>query len=380
MGFIILLLLSTISIAGSAAFFSIYGLARIFSGAFWPIVIMASALEGGKLVSASLLYRYWKTMSTVMKTCLISSVTILMFITSLGIFGFLSAAYQNNALTYEQHNQQITLLENEKTEALQLKAERLARQEEINKQVANLPSNVINGRQRLIYTNKIELEQINKDVAQYTNDIRDHTTQISKLKNQTIQETAHVGPIIFMAKAFGLGVDTATKWLIILIMFVFDPLAVTLTIASNMVILRYKKSSKKEKANMIEQTTGFGFGNFEPSDPPEYSEDKQYIKSKDGMTFRPVAPNAAAHAPITTQTTFATSALFHPTAAQAPEPIQTITFNDPIVEPPNHVKKAFDMFTRTDLSPQEQRMKEELESLLNRHQEVLATNKNRSKS
>lgn len=414
MGFIILLLLSTLSIAGSAAFFSVYGLARVFSGAFIPAAIMAGSLEGGKLISASLLYRYWKTMSKTMRNCLIAFVAILMLITSMGIFGFLSNAYQDNVLPYEQHNQQITLLESEKAEAEQLKTERLARQEEINKQIANLPNNFVNGRKRLIDANKAELEQINKDIAQYTTDIREHTTQISKLKGETIQETAHVGPIIFMAKAFGMDVNQATKWLIMLIIFVFDPLAVTLTIATNMAILDHKK--KKEAKMLTENTakiddlaeptakiddtaeptakiddtakpTAFPMWNFPPvelAEPPVYSADGRMRSSKDGMVWVPVAPHAAAAAVPSGIFGESKTVWTNPNiagAAVTSAPYQTITIGGtPPPEPPNHVRKAFDVFTRTDLSPQEQRMKEELETLLKRHQEVLDANATRSKS
>lgn len=334
-----------------------------------------------------------------MRNCLVSFVAVLMLITSMGIFGFLSNAYQDNVLPYEQHNQQITLLESEKAEAEQLKAERLARQQEINKQIANLPNNFVNGRKRLIDANKAELEQINKDISQYTAEIRDHTTQISKLKNETIQETAHVGPIIFMAKAFGLGVDAATKWLIMLIIFVFDPLAVTLTVASNMALLDYKKKKEEEKMNTATPTPPpapaptFTAGKFEPSDPPVYSDDKQMIKSKDGLTWSRVAPHAAAPAVPSGdwgQGIAVAGGEWKPKswnfpvptgAAPAPLPYQTVTIGGPPPpQPPAFVKQAFEVFTRTDLSPQEQRMKEELESLLKRHQEVLDAGVTRSKS
>lgn len=422
MGFIFLLLLSTLSIAGSAAFFSVYGLARVFSGAFLPTVIMASSLEAGKLVSASFLYRYWKTMSKVMRGCLVSFVAVLMLITSMGIFGFLSNAYQDNVLPYEQHNQQITLLESEKAEAEKLKTERLTRQEEINKQIANLPNNFVNGRKRLIDANKAELEQINKDVAQYTTDIRDHTTQISKLKGETIQETAHVGPIIFMAKAFGLGVDAATKWLIMLIIFVFDPLAVTLTIASNMVILDYKK--KKEEAKMLTENTAriddlaeptakitdtgeptakitdtgkptayplWNFAPIELAEPPIYNADRTMHSSKDGMCWAPVAPHSAAAVPVVQHGVAVAGGQWTPQqiwtnpnmtgAAVTSAPFTTVKIGGPPpIQLPAIVQQAFAVFTRTDLSPQEQRMKEELESLLKRHQEVIEASATRSKS
>lgn len=410
MGFIILLLISTLSIAGSAAFFSIYGLARVFSGAFLPVVIMASSLESGKLVAASFLYRYWSTITRAMKAYLISAVVVLMLITSMGIFGYLSSAYQDNVLPFEQHNQQIELLESEKTELQQLKTERLTRQDEINKQIANLPNNFVNGRRRLIDANKAELTQITKDVAEYTKEIRDHTTEISKLKGQTVQETAHVGPIIFMARAVGLDVNETTKWLIMLIICVFDPLAVMLTIATNKTILDYKK--KKEEATVlttvttktndlpistpkiddVKPTTLPTFGNIELSDPPSYSEDHQFIKSKDGMVWSRVAPHAAAPAVPTGEWGNSVvvaggewkprilSPVHNVTDFVVPSPPQPAPIVEPVVQTPNHVRDAFDVFSKADLSPQEKRMKEELETLLKRHQEVLDANQTRSKS
>ncbi|MDE1830648.1 MAG: hypothetical protein KGI25_10035, partial [Thaumarchaeota archaeon] len=326
---------------------------------------------------------------------LISFVAVLMMITSMGIFGFLSNAYQDNVLPLQEQQQQISLLEGEKTESEQLKAERLARQEQINKQIADLPSNFVNGRRRLIAANKSELDQINKDVAQYTTDIREHTLEIAKLKSQTLEETAHVGPIIFMAKAFGMDVNTATKWLIMLIIFVFDPLAVTLTIASNMAILDYKK--KKEEAKMPTDDTkvetspnltaaAWNFPPVELAEPPVYNADHTLRASKDGMLWTPVAPDAAAAPPVHTnwgegQTSWANSTISGAAPAPGPGPFTTVTIGEPqSPEPPNLVRKAFDVFTQTDLSPQEKRMKEELETLLKRHQEVLSANATRAKS
>lgn len=388
MGFIILLILSTLSIAGSAAFFSIYGLARVFSGSFWPIVIMASSLEGGKLVAASFLYRYWNKMARSMRGYLIGAVASLMLITSMGIFGYLSSAYQDNVLPFEQHNQQITLLESEKTEAEKLKTERLARQDEINKQIANLPNNFVNGRKRLIDANKDELAQITKDVAQYTKDIREHTTQISTLKNQTLQETAHVGPIIFMARAFGLQINQATTWLIGLIIFVFDPLAVILTVGTNMALRERKK--EKEEAEMNSQgiaTSIFPSGfatKIELADPPVYSEDKQFQLSKDGMLWTRVAPHAAAGGPplnTTQHFTVSNVAGAFGGAAPAPGPFTTVKIGGELpVTAPEPVKTVFDIFTKQNLTSQEKRMKEELETLLKRHQEVLDAAELRSKS
>ena len=88
MGFIFILILTTLAIAGCAAFFSIYGLAAIFSGIFWPVVLMGTSLEAGKLMAASYVYRYRDSISRTMKAYLISAIFILMVITSAGIFGY----------------------------------------------------------------------------------------------------------------------------------------------------------------------------------------------------------------------------------------------------------------------------------------------------
>jgi hypothetical protein len=244
MGFIILLILTTLSIAGSAAYFSVVGLARVFSGAFWSIIAMGTSLEAGKLITASYLYRHWTDMSKVMRAYLCVAVVVLMGITSMGIFGYLSSAFQSNVLPYQQQQQQITLIEGDKAEAERLKSERMAREDQINKQIANLPNDFVRGRSKLMAANKEELEQIRTDVAHYTEQIRTDSTKIGELKAKVLEETAHVGPIIFISQVFGADVNQATKWLIILLILVFDPLAVILTVGTNLAILKYKQQGK----------------------------------------------------------------------------------------------------------------------------------------
>lgn len=254
--FIILMLITTGAIAGSAAYFSVIGLASVFSGAFWPVIFMGSSLELGKLVTASYVYRHWKDITIYMKTYMLIAIVILMSITSMGIFGFLSKSFQSNILPYQQQQQQIVLLENDKSEAERLKTERMGREEEINKQIADLPSDYVTSRKRLMDANKQELQQIRTDVASYTEQIRNDTIKIAELKSKVLVETAHVGPIIFIAQVFGADVNQSTKWLIILLILVFDPLAVILTVGTNLAILKYKneKNTKPvEKTIKVEE-------------------------------------------------------------------------------------------------------------------------------
>jgi len=169
--FIIILILTTLAIAGSAAYFSIYGLAAIFSGIFWPVILMGTSLEAGKLVAASYVYRFRDSISRVMKIYLISAILVLMLITSAGIFGFLSMGYQQDTLPLKQQEQQIALLQTERAEIEVFKKERLARRKQIDTDIANSPPGYITGRERLMKSYGPELAQLRVDIELYTKQI-----------------------------------------------------------------------------------------------------------------------------------------------------------------------------------------------------------------
>jgi len=241
MGFIILLVFTVLFLAGSAAFFSIYGLAQIFAGSFWPVVVMAVALEVGKLVAASFVYRFWKKLAFSMRIYLITAIVILMLITSMGIFGFLSGAYQKDILPLQQKEQKIILLEQEKEEIERLKIERLERKKQIDIDIASLPNDFVTGRQRLMESYKPELDVLRDDISNYTKRSREITIDMQELRSQKLEQEVHIGPIVFIADAFHKTTNEATKWLILLIIFAFDPLAVTLTIGVNLIIIERQK-------------------------------------------------------------------------------------------------------------------------------------------
>jgi hypothetical protein len=246
MFFITLLILTTLAIAGSAAFFSIYGLAQIFTGSFWPVVIMASSLEAGKLISASYVYRYWKKIGFLMKTYLITAIFILMLITSAGIFGFLSSAYQQDVLPLEEMETRITLFEERKLEIADLKQERISQRARLDAQIDAIPGNHSTNRRKMREAQKGERDQIDLDLKQFAIELQTTTSEHHKLKTAVIQQKVHTGPIIFIAEAFGRDIDDATKWMILLIIFAFDPLAVILTIGANIAII----DRSKEKATV----------------------------------------------------------------------------------------------------------------------------------
>lgn len=231
--FIILLALTTISIAGIAAFFSVYGLAQIFQGTFVAVLIMGGALEAGKLVATSFLYRYWDQVGWFMKTYLISAVLLLMVITSMGIFGMLSTGYQSDTISLKDTEVVINLLEQEQQQLI-------TRKREIDAQIASLPSNSITGRQRLMKSFDPEVKIINKRLPEIS-------TEIKTLNTKLIQVEAHVGPIVYIAKAMGESVDDATKYMILLIIAVFDPLAVVLTVGVNIALRQWNEDKEKAK-------------------------------------------------------------------------------------------------------------------------------------
>jgi len=245
--FIGLLLLAAFSIASVAAYFSIYGLAAIFSGWFWEVIAMGIVLEYGKLVAASYVYRYKDTITRKVKMYFISAVLVLMLITSAGIFGFLSQGYQQDTLSLKQQEQRIGLLETERIELEKFKEERINRKKQIDDDIASLPNNFITARQRLLKSFGPELEELKKDIAEYTKQINEKTIQLSQIKQEKLVNEVHIGPIIFISKAFGAETDTATKWLIMMIIFVFDPLAVMLTLGANhALILRQENNTTKK--------------------------------------------------------------------------------------------------------------------------------------
>lgn len=230
-----LIILTATIIAGAAAYFSIFGLVQVYTGIALPIIIMGSALEIGKLVAASFLYRYWEKISLLLKTYLIISVLTLMLITSIGIFGYLTASYQKDTLPIKETNQ---ILERNKIETDRL----MFRKTEIDKQISELPKNFVNGRKQLLNTFKPELDTINKQIDLLQK-------QTSELQSKKLNTETHIGPIMFVAKVLKQDPDDSIFYFTLLIMLVFDPLAVALTLCANIII---KDSGKNIPASSKE--------------------------------------------------------------------------------------------------------------------------------
>ena len=226
--------LSALLIAGSAAAFSVYGLAKLFSGAFISVVIMAGALELGKLVTASFLYRYWKVINWFQKVYMTIATIVLVFITSAGIFGYLSNAYQGATLEFEKQSTELLTIE-ERIE--QLDEDKVFLKEELEQAISELPDNYITAKRKL-------REEYNPQITQLNQELLEYKTKRADLEIQLVSTGVDVGPAIYLARTFGTDIDTVVKFFIFILIFVFDPLAVMLVIAYNQALIDRGKKTK----------------------------------------------------------------------------------------------------------------------------------------
>jgi hypothetical protein len=260
---------SALAIAGCAAFFSVYGISQLFIGASTAVIIMGGALELGKLVVASYLQREWKKMNKLMGGYMMVIVIVLMLITSGGIYGFLSSAYQqtNQKLTVNQN--EIKFLKQKETffadDVARYDTE-LARISENISTLSNTKANTIQVRDTSSSTgfrntistsglrlaqDRIDVEEKNrKDVAIKRNVASDSLQkyQLAILDKQNNSEvSAELGPLIYISNLTGVEMDKVVNWFILLLIFVFDPLAVILVVATTKIFQREAEIIRKEK-------------------------------------------------------------------------------------------------------------------------------------
>jgi hypothetical protein len=229
-------------VAGCAAFFSVQGLATLYAARYIAVCVMAGGLEIGKLVAASFLHRYWKSIGWLLKLYLTVAVVILMAITSLGIFGFLTGAYQQSHTKVE--------LTDVKQEALNSKKEFLKVEiDQLNARINTLNEARKAQEKRLPELSRKSAAPIYEDIRRSSEEITATRTRLDKLTtelfdasqesiNQKIEGSKEVdiGTLKYVAKAFGVDMDTIVKWFTLAIVLVFDPLAVALVLAYNSLI------------------------------------------------------------------------------------------------------------------------------------------------
>lgn len=228
---------SAVAVAFSAAFFSVFGLSKLFGGAELSVIIMAGSLEFSKLVVATFLYKYWNSIVRGLRYYLLLGVFILVAITSAGIFGFLSNAYQGATIEFEK---QSTVLLYKGEQLTQLQEDKAFLKQEINAAIAELPDNYITAKRNI-------RAEYNPKVLEINNEMLAIKQEIGELKTKIVDTGVDVGPAIYLARAFNTDIDTVVKFFILILIFVFDPLAVSLVIAANIAFEKAMENTNEPK-------------------------------------------------------------------------------------------------------------------------------------
>jgi len=250
MFFGILTLLTALAISSVAAYYSIIGLMAIFSGATTSIAVMGVCLEIGKLICASWTFTNWKTSPFVMKTYFIGAVIVLMLITSLGIFGFLSKAHiqqSSNTILMESKIQRIELKITQRQKEIGRHQSRLNILDKAFEKYISLGA-VTKGFQK-IGEMESDTTLLKTKIQGLENEIDNFTDEKFSMKTEINLAEVETGPIRYVASMLYDDVserelERAVRWIIILLIFVFDPLAVVLVIAANISLRDYRKERK----------------------------------------------------------------------------------------------------------------------------------------
>ena len=246
---ILLTLLAGLLLSATAAYYSIIGLLAIFPGAILPITIMGSSLEFAKLVAVSWLYRNWKAAPKIIKGYFIFAVIILMFITSLGTFGYLSKVHLETATNVSDNSVEIARI------AAEIDAEKMSLQNSQNS--LNLLNKLVAENKDADTANRIKTRQasertnLNQSIQSSYKKISELNQQLAPLQKTNLKAEAEIGPLKYVAELIygqeaNSHFDSAVRFVIILIVLVFDPLAVLLLIAAN-ISMTAKKEELPEK-------------------------------------------------------------------------------------------------------------------------------------
>jgi hypothetical protein len=251
---------SALIIAGCAAYFSVTGLGVLFSGAAVSVMVMAGALEFAKLVAATYLKQEWENIKGFNKWYLTSAVALLMLITSAGIFGYLSNAFQSQSLKLQQVDREV-LVYTTKIE------QNTAQITQLNTQLGQLSSTQntildkgkVNSRLlRSIDQKDRQTVQINKKIEGLQTENAKNNEKINEIKTSNLDLEKEVGGFRFIAEAFGMELKNVVKFFIFLIVIVFDPLAVALIIAFNGLIETKKQKQRRLLGEMVEHDQKLG--------------------------------------------------------------------------------------------------------------------------
>ena len=316
--------LSALSVSASAAFYSVTGLSKLFAGASTEVLIMAGSLEFSKLVIASLLYQYWDTINKGLRAYLAISCFVLILITSAGIYGFLSAAYQETATLAGSVDSQITLIETKRDNVEGQLAVYNEEKTSINNAVSSLrdglSNNVIqytdtsgnvvtttSGATRRALERQLDQAinrqtEINTKVDNLNQQLFEYETEIVEVQTNS-EIGSELGPLKYLSGLTGLGMDKIINYLLLVIIFVFDPLAISLVIAANFAFAQLRPKTKEniygEKVLILKEDP-------DPNDLPSIKETPPPPPSQSApsppLQKKKLAKGSKSRPPITPQT------------------------------------------------------------------------------
>lgn len=269
--FVLLMIVSTLALAGSAAYYSVFGLSSLFAGARFEVIIMAGALEFSKLIIASYLHNHWSKAGW-MKWYLTLAVGVLMIITSAGIYGFLTSAYQKTADQLGVMEKQINVIELKKDRFQEQLDYYNTEKVSLSNSIADLRNGITNNKiqykdtlgniittqsssTRKLLTKELDLavqsrNEVSVKIESVTDSITKLDLQILDLESNN-EVAAEIGPLRYMAEITNKPMNVIVNWFTLLIVFVFDPLAIAMVIALNKLIGRHERNDDDSDSSDI---------------------------------------------------------------------------------------------------------------------------------
>jgi hypothetical protein len=258
-----LIALSALSVSASAAFYSVTGLSKLFAGASLEVMIMAGSLEVAKLVVASLLYQYWGTINKALRTYLSVAMVVLVLLTSAGIYGFLSSAYQDTASKANVVGKEAQVYRVKKERFEQNRADYQNEKQKLDEDISQLRNALstgsttqsvdkktgqlitkANNANRKTFETQLNSAITNKEIVE--NKLIATTDSISALDMKILdieskaELSGELGPLKYISTLTGKSMDQIINWFLLIIIFVFDPLAIALVIAANFAFKQLK--------------------------------------------------------------------------------------------------------------------------------------------
>jgi hypothetical protein len=282
-GFGFLMVFSTLSLAGTAAYYSVFGLSSLFAGAKTEVIIMASALELAKLVVASYLHNNWSRLGWILKSYLTLGVGILMIITSAGIYGFLTSAYQTTADQLTIIDKQVLVVEMKRDRFSEQLVDYKLEKTQLNSNISELAKGLSNN--KIQYTDTLgnvittTSSSTRRVLTTQLNDMKEQRNRVSiKMESLTDSITkldlrvldmesnnevaAEIGPLRYMADITGKPMGVIVNWFTLMIVCVFDPLAIAMVLAVN----KYLGNGRREEEVIVKKESVI---------PPTYKEDDE---------------------------------------------------------------------------------------------------------